>query len=119
MDQTNSPALSILKRGGTIGVTCGVANEDESEVRTYFSDNSSLISKKWPILSFDKSFAPFSARGDSGSILVDAKGLMGGMLTGDSGLSAKTDVTYATPMVALLQDMHKHRWKRPSPDLAP
>lgn len=47
--------------------------------------------------------------------MVDAEGRMGGMLTGGSGFSAKTDVTYATPMVALLQDMHKHGWKRPIP----
>lgn len=118
-DQNNSPALSVLKRGRATGVTCSVANEVESYVRTHFSENSSLESKEWAILGFDKSFSPFSDVGDSGALVVDAEGRMGGMLTGGSGFSAKTDVTYATPMVALLQDMHKHGWKRPNPDVAP
>ena len=118
-DQNNFPALLVLKRGRTTGVTCGVANEIESYVRTYFSENSSFESKEWAILGYDKFFSPFSAKGDSGALVVDAEGRMGGMLTGGSGFFAKTDVTYATPIAALLQDMHKHGWKRPNPDVAP
>lgn len=100
-------------------MTCGVANEADSYVRTYFSDNSSLVSKEWLILGFDKLFSTFWARGDSGSLVVEAEGRMGGMSTGDSGFSGETDVAYATPMVALLQEMHKHGWKRPNPDVTP
>lgn len=41
------------------------------------------------------------------------------IVTGGSGFSAETDVTYATPIVAaLLQDMYKHGWKRPNFDVA-
>ncbi len=36
-DRNISPALSVLKRGRTTGVTCGVAKEVDSYVRTYFS----------------------------------------------------------------------------------
>ena len=118
-DQNNSPALSVLKRGRTTGVTCGVANEVESYVRTYSSANSSFKSKEWAILGYDKSFYSFSCRGDSGALVVDAEGRMGGMVTGGSGFSEKTDVTYATPMVALLQDIHKHGWKWPNLNVAP
>ena len=91
----------------------------DSYVRTYFSDNSSFVSKEWPIVGFDKSLSPFSAKGDLGSLVEDAEGWIGGMLTGGSGYLGQMDVTYATPMVALLQDMHKHGWKRPNPDVAP
>lgn len=42
---------------------------------------------------------------------------MDGMLTGGSGYLDQTDVTYATPMVVLFKDMHKHGWKRPKPDV--
>lgn len=83
-------------------MTCGVANEVESYVPTYFSKNSCLESKEWAILGFDKCFSPFSDGGDSGVLMVDAEGRMGGMLTGSSGFSAKIDVTFATLMVALL-----------------
>lgn len=116
-DQNNSPALSVLKRARTTGVTCDVANEVDSYVRIYFSDNSPFVPKEWPIVAFDKSFAPFSARGDSGSLVVDAEGRMGCMLTGGSGYMDRTDVTYATPIVVLLKDMHKHGWRRPNPNV--
>ena len=117
-DRNNSPALSVLKRGRTTGVTCGVANEVESYVRTYFPENRSFESKEWAIIGYDKT-SPFSVEGDSGALVVDAEGRMGGMLTGGSGSLETTDVTYATPIVALLQDMHKHGWKRPNPNVAP
>ncbi|MCJ1347327.1 hypothetical protein MMC31_005550, partial [Peltigera leucophlebia] len=115
-DQNNTPALSVLKRGRTTGVTCGVANEVESYVRNY--GKSSFESKDWAILGYNKS-SPFSARGDSGALVVDAEGRMGGMLTGGSGFFNTTDVSYATPIVALFYDMQKHGWKSPNPDVAP
>ena len=99
-------------------MTCGVANEVESYVRTYFPENRSFESKEWAIIGYDKT-SPFSVEGDSGALVVDAEGRMGGMLTGGSGSLETTDVTYATPIVALLQDMHKHGWKRPNPNVAP
>jgi len=39
--------------------------------------------------------------------VVDVEGRMGGMLTGGSGYSDQTDVTYATPVVILLKDNEK------------
>ena len=41
--------------------------------------------------------APFSAPGDSGSILTDGKERIVGILTGDAGLTGSTDVTYVSP----------------------
>lgn len=99
-------------------MTCGVSDEVKSYVRTYNTDKSSFESKEWAILSYDNAFSPFSKQGDSDALVVDAKGRMGGIVTGGSGFSAETDVTYATPIVALLQDMHKHGWKRPNFDVA-
>lgn len=114
-DQNNSPALSVLKRGRTTGVTCDVANEVESYDRTYSSENSSLESKEWAILGYGKSSSLSSARGDSGALVVDAEGRMGGMITGGSGFFAKTDVTYATPMVALLRTCTSMYGRGPNP----
>ena len=117
-DKNNSPALSVVKRGKTTGVTCGVSNEVKSYVRTHNTDKSSFEFKEWAILGYDKSFSPFSTQGDSGALVVDAEGRMGGIVTGGSGFSAETDVTYATAIASLLQDMHKHGWKRPNFDVA-
>lgn len=86
---------------------CSFANKVESYVHTYSSANSSFTSKKWAILGYDKSFYSFSCKGDFGALVIDAEGRMGGMVTGGSGFSEKTDVTYATPIIALLQDILK------------
>lgn len=51
--------------------------------------------------------------------MVDVEGRMGGFLTGGSDFFDQTDITYATPIVALLQDMHKYEWKWPNFDVAP
>lgn len=98
---------------------CGVNNKNEFYVYNYSSKNISFESKKWAILGYDKSFSSFSDKRDSGALVVDVESRMGGMLTGGLGFSAKTDVTYATPIVALPQDMHKHGWKRPNSNVAP
>ena len=117
-DENNSPALSVLKRGRATGVTCGVANEIESYIRTY-AEVGSFKSKEWAIVGFDEPFNPFSKNGDSGALVVDAQGRMGGMLTGGSGKSVVIDVSYATPMVVLLKDMEKHGWPNANTNVAP
>lgn len=117
--EDDTPAILVVKRGRTTGVTCGIANEIDSYVRTYLPDASSYISKEWAILGLDKSNSPFSALGDSGSLVVDAQGRMGGMLTGGSGFSRGIGITYATPMVALLADMEKCGWHQPNTSAAP
>lgn len=65
-------------------------------------DAGEIRRKEWAILGYDKFFSPFPTDGDFGALVVDAEGCMGGILTGGSGFSAETDVTYATPIVALL-----------------
>ena len=45
----------------------------------------------------------FSAPGDSGSIIADIRGRIGGMLTDGSGKADSIDLTYATQFWWLLQ----------------
>jgi hypothetical protein len=45
---------------------------------------------------------PFSAPGDSGSIVADGRGRVGGLITGGAGNTKFVDVTYATPLFWLL-----------------
>jgi hypothetical protein len=48
-------------------VTCGVANEIATHVRSYVTSKvGTFDAKEWPILAYDKSFSPFSGHGDSG-----------------------------------------------------
>ena len=49
----------------------------------------------------------FSAPGDSGSIIADGKGSIAGLLTGGTGKTGSTDVTYATPFYRLFEERIK------------
>ena len=49
------------------------------------------------IYSYSTSDGPFSAHGDSGSVIANPNGHIIGILTGGAGLADATDVTYAMP----------------------
>jgi hypothetical protein len=118
-DKENNPALSVLKRGKTTGVTCGVTNEIMSFVRHYSHEMYPFTSKELAVVGIEGLFIPFSARGDSGALVVDAQGRMVGMITGGSGSSNSTDFTYVTPMVFLLKNMESHGWRKPNTNVGP
>ncbi|KAI0669159.1 hypothetical protein C8Q78DRAFT_992809 [Trametes maxima] len=75
-DQEGERCIMVLKRGRTTGLT---------------GDGIAKKSKEWAIIPFDNKSGPFSAKGDSGSVIVDGAGRLGSILTGGA------DVTYATP----------------------
>jgi hypothetical protein len=72
-------------------------------MREYFSDGTNQTSIEWAILPYDHKSGVFSAAGDSGSIIADTYGRIGGLLTGGAGNAEPTDITYATPFFWLLQ----------------
>jgi len=107
LDQNGNPCLVVIKRGKATGLTIGCANNIISYSRYYY-DKKSEISKEWSILPYDTKSGEFSARGDSGSVIVDGLGRIGGLLTGGSGddaLPTSFDIAYATPISFLLKRM--------------
>ncbi|KAG8941303.1 hypothetical protein FRC04_004622 [Tulasnella sp. 424] len=58
---------------------------------------------EWGIINYDSKSEGFSGPGDSGSIIADIRGRIGGMLTGGSGKTKSSDMTYATPFWWLLK----------------
>jgi hypothetical protein len=102
LDENKNPCLMVIKRGRTTGLTIGRANNIISYAR--FEDKTS---KEWAILPFDDSKSGvFSKSGDSGSVIVDRLGRIGGLLTGGAGAMPSSDITYATPISFLLKCMH-------------
>lgn len=103
-DPDGKPCLLVVKCGNATGTTIGRANGVFSTVRDYFQDMSvNQTSMEWVIMSYDKSGA-FSEPGDSGSIIADIRGRIGGMLTGGSSRTmTSSDMTYATPFWWLLE----------------
>lgn len=101
-DRDGEKCLVVIKRGSTTGLTIGRANGVFSYVREHFSNQTYHTSKEWAILPYDKVSGSFSNLGDSGSIIVDGLGRIGGLLTGGCGKRDAFDITYATPFYWLL-----------------
>lgn len=104
LDHDNKTCLFVIKNGNTTGVTMGRATGIFSFVRADLSSQS----KEWAIYNYDNKSGVFSARGDSGSIIVDGLGRIGGLLTGGAGKTGTSDVTYATPMFGLWPRIQQH-----------
>lgn len=123
VDDDDGPCHSVIKSGSTTGVTIGRANGLFSFVRQYYPNNSHRTSKEWAIFSYDKDSGVFSAHGDSGSVIVDGNGRIGGILTGGAG-KEEFDITYATPFFWLFDRIKENGFPNaylldpePDPDL--
>jgi len=102
LDHDGEPCLFVIKNGNATGVTIGRTTGTFSFVREYFNNGTHQTSMEWAILPYDNKSGIFSAPSDSGSIIVDGCGRFGGLLTGGSGKTESSDVTYATPFFWLL-----------------
>ncbi|KAI0920100.1 hypothetical protein AcV7_006093 [Taiwanofungus camphoratus] len=104
-DHNGHPCLFVIKSGNATGVTIGRATGIFSFVR---DEGTGVESKEWAVYNYDKKSGVFSARGDSGSIVVDGRGRIGGLLTGRAGKTETSDVTYVTPMFWLWPRIKAH-----------
>ncbi|KAF9505055.1 hypothetical protein BS47DRAFT_1374340 [Hydnum rufescens UP504] len=97
LDANGEPCLLVVKNGNTTNVTLGRGTGLESIVRTIDEYGVQMTSREFAIYPYSRKDGPFSAPGDSGSIVVDGNGRIVGLLTGGSGATDATDVTYITP----------------------
>ncbi|KAK0491980.1 hypothetical protein EDD18DRAFT_1311037 [Armillaria luteobubalina] len=103
-DLDGERCLLVVKCGNATNTTIGRANGVFSIVRDYFQDMSIYqTSMEWAIMNYDSKSEVFSEPGDSGSVIADIRGRIGGMLTGGSGRTKSSDMTYATPFWWLLE----------------
>jgi hypothetical protein len=109
LDENINPCLMVIKRGKTTGLTIGRANDVFSYAR--FEEQTS---KEWAILPFNSKSGSFSKGGDSGSVIVDGIGRIGGLLTGGAGAAPFSDISYATPIGFLLKCMHDKGLRNPN-----
>lgn len=104
-DQVNNPTnlnleggrlRRVLKRGFTTNTTVGTLTKFMSFVRQYFQTGNQE-SLEVAILSHEQDSGTFSKGGDSGSLIVSARGEFIALLTGgtNKGTDA-SDITYAT-----------------------
>ncbi|KAK0218117.1 hypothetical protein IW262DRAFT_1117502 [Armillaria fumosa] len=115
LGQNNDPCLMVMKRGNTTGLTVGRANDICSYARYCYNGDIAETSKEWAILPFDSKSGAFSDKGDSGSVIVDSQGRIGGLLTGGTvGVMPSFDLTYATPISFLLKRMQDNKLHEPN-----
>jgi hypothetical protein len=105
LDQDEDATLMVLKNGNTTGLTVGRLDTICAFVRTYFKGKPGFLSREIAVLPRTSKSGAFSARGDSGALVVDAKGRLCCMLTGGDGVSVNTDITYGTSANYILQQL--------------
>lgn len=102
MDKHGLPCLRVLKYGRTTGWTWGISNEIRSCCNLPYEDCDAGPSTEWLIIAGkDRRTADF---GDSGAVVIDLSGRVGGLLHSVSELQ---DKAYATPIEWLLKDIAK------------
>jgi len=106
-DINGEPCLIVAKSGPITGLRWGRANEVVSVTRTA----PKVTSKEWCVVGLIENQI-FSKEGDSGSVVFDLEGRVGGIMTLGTGWTDRLDITYVTPMVWLLNDI-KERLKMP------
>lgn len=101
-DMDGDPLMKVLKHGRTTGWTCGVSNEIRSCCNLTYEDCDAVVSTEWLILyEINQTLADF---GDSGAVVMDLSGRVGGLLHTVSNMK---DKAYATPIEWLLKDIAK------------
>lgn len=106
LDKNGDPCLMVVKNGNTTALTIGRANDVRSCVRNYFQDDITDYSMEWPILSFDIESGPFAAPGDSGAVVADYTGRLGGIITSGAGCPMTNDtgkdIIYVTSIDSIM-----------------
>ena len=104
----NKPDFLVMKDGAATGLTVGCLTGMESFVCT----SAGRESVELAVYNFGYKEEPrvFSAKGDSGSLIIDGLGRMIGLLHAGTGGRDDVDVSYATPMYRLWPRI-KERYK--------
>lgn len=110
-DLENNPVRYVIKHGYTTGTTIGRLTGFESKVRLYGLAGT-FTSVEAPVLPYGKNkhFGPFSRGGDSGAMVAGPKGEFASLLTGGTGPTDSSDITYTTPMHWLWDDVIKRQF---------
>ncbi|KAF2399425.1 hypothetical protein EJ06DRAFT_549541 [Trichodelitschia bisporula] len=96
---------SVLLRAS--GLTVGRLNNVRSVNRYHFQGQPTALSREIAVLSRGQ-WSSFSARGDSGSIVVDGVGGVCGVLTGGEGCDGRLGVTFVTSINFLFKRLENN-----------
>ncbi|CAE6430643.1 unnamed protein product [Rhizoctonia solani] len=105
-DIQGEPARFVFKRGLKTGTTLGRLNGFMSRQRRYglLGNHDSI---EVAVIPYDNNSGPFSRGGDSGAAIVGANNDIIAQLTGGTGPTDSSDISYGTPMEWLWNDVIK------------
>lgn len=104
-DISSVPCLVVFKNGAKTGMTVGRANNVSSFTRNYLAGEYQE-SREWPVIPANKTSGAFSTKGNSGSCVADTFSRVGGIITGGSGSTEFSDVTYVPPISFIMKVFH-------------
>lgn len=88
----------VIKRGVTTNTTVGTMTKFKTHTRQYLSLGTPRDSIKVTILPHSDPPGPFSCSSDSGALIIDALFKFVALLTGGTGNTDTSDITYGTPI---------------------
>ena len=101
LNKNGETCLFVLQNGNATGATIGHTTGIKSFVQEYdHHPNGYTIhttSMELAVHPYGKVDGPFSAPGDSGSVITDPSGHIVSIITGSTGVRDSVDVTYAMP----------------------
>ena len=92
-----------MKDGNITGLTVG----RYAGLESYLCDGLGVESIELAIYNYGKQCSPFSAKGDSGSLVFDSQGHMVGILHSGMLKDGTSHVTYATPAWWVIEELKK------------
>ena len=104
VDSNGEPCLVVLKDGGKTDVTVG----KYAGLEAYVANDLGQESIELAIYNYDKQSGDFSAKGDSGALIVDGLGNMVGILHSGMPKGASNHVTFATPAWWAVEKIKEH-----------
>ncbi|KAF7776688.1 hypothetical protein Agabi119p4_5081 [Agaricus bisporus var. burnettii] len=111
LDQDNNPVIMVIKRGGASDLTVGRLNSIRSVIRFYFKGVPGSSTREVAVFPRNSKSGAFSMKGDSGSVVVDGKGRIAGILTGGTGATEVSDCTYVTSINFLVDRLKASGYK--------
>ena len=103
-DGNGEPCLIVLKNGNSTDLTVG----RYAGLEAYTCDQLGVESIELAVYNYDKQSGPFSAKGDSGSLIFAGDGRMVGILHSGMTKGASSHVTYATPAWWVIEQIKHH-----------
>ena len=103
-DSSGKPCLIVMKDGNTTDLTVG----RYAGLEAYLCDELGVESIELAIYNYNRQSGPFSAKGDSGSLIFDGEGHMVGILHSGMPKGASNHVTYGTPAWWIIEQLKLH-----------